>query len=96
VSVITAGAQVLSIGLLVGMGDAATKEAFEWVIGNTDAIWACGEVSRFMDDMSAFKVFTLKVYAISASFSSVSKINRVFITSLLLVLVHRMVGTNWM
>lgn len=69
-SVITAGAQVLSIGLLVGMGDAATKEAFEWVIGNTDAIWACGEVSRFMDDMSAFKVFTLKVYAISASFSS--------------------------
>jgi len=41
--------------LLVGMGDVATKEAFEWVIGNSDAIWACGEVSRFMDDMSAFK-----------------------------------------
>jgi len=56
VSVITAGAQMLSIGLLVGMGDVATKEAFEWVIGNSDAIWACGEVSRFMDDMSAFKV----------------------------------------
>jgi len=55
VSVITAGAQMLSIGLLVGMGDVATKEAFEWVIGNSDAIWACGEVSRFMDDMSAFK-----------------------------------------
>ncbi|OEL13007.1 Alpha-humulene synthase, partial [Dichanthelium oligosanthes] len=55
VSVITAGGQLLSIGLLVGMGDVATKEAFEWAIGNTDAIWACGEVSRFMDDMSAFK-----------------------------------------
>jgi hypothetical protein len=61
VSVITAGGQVLSIGLLlVGMGDdVATKEAFEWVIGNTDTIWACGQVSRFMDDMSAFKVFVL-------------------------------------
>ncbi|CAL5012615.1 unnamed protein product [Urochloa decumbens] len=55
VSVITAGGQVLSIGLLVGMGDIATKEAFEWIIGNADAVWACGEVSRFMDDMSAFK-----------------------------------------
>ncbi|CAO2168914.1 unnamed protein product [Urochloa humidicola] len=55
VSVITAGGQVLSIGLLVGMGDIATKEAFEWVIGNADAVWACGEESRFMDDMSAFK-----------------------------------------
>jgi hypothetical protein len=56
VSVITAGGQVLSIGLLVGMGDVATKEAFEWAIGKIDAIWACGEVPRFMDDMSAFKV----------------------------------------
>lgn len=55
VSVITGGAQVLSIGLLVGMGHEATREAFEWAIGDTDAIWACGEVSRFMDDMSAFK-----------------------------------------
>ncbi|CAO2201450.1 unnamed protein product [Urochloa humidicola] len=55
VSVITAGGQVLSIGLLVGMGDIATKEAFEWIIGSADAVWACGEVSRFMDDMSAFK-----------------------------------------
>ncbi|TVU47046.1 hypothetical protein EJB05_06624, partial [Eragrostis curvula] len=55
VSTITAGGQVLSVGLLVGMGDVATKEAFEWAIGNSDAIRACGEVSRFMDDMSAFK-----------------------------------------
>ncbi|KAF8701686.1 hypothetical protein HU200_033452 [Digitaria exilis] len=55
VSVITAGGQVLSIGLLVGMGGVATKEAFEWAMGNTDIIRACGEVSRFMDDMSAFK-----------------------------------------
>lgn len=60
VSVITGGAQVLSIGLLVGMGHEATREAFEWAIGDTDAIWACGEVSRFMDDMSAFKVMLIQ------------------------------------
>ncbi|GJN16165.1 hypothetical protein PR202_gb03125 [Eleusine coracana subsp. coracana] len=39
----------------MGMDDVATKEAFEWVIGSTDIIRACGEVSRFMDDMAAFK-----------------------------------------
>lgn len=50
---------MLSIGLLVGMGHEATKEAFEWATGDTDAIWACGQVSRFMDDMSAFKVFVV-------------------------------------
>nr|AJP67537.1 (E, E)-farnesol/(E)-nerolidol synthase [Phyllostachys edulis] len=55
VSVLSAGAQALSVGLLVGMGDLATKEALEWAIGSTDAVWACGEVARFMDDMSAFK-----------------------------------------
>jgi hypothetical protein len=38
------------------MGDVATKEAFEWAIGSTDAIRASGEVSRFMDDMADFKV----------------------------------------
>lgn len=56
VSVMSAGAQALSVGLLVGMGDLATKEALEWAIGTTDAVWACGEVARFMDDMAAFKV----------------------------------------
>ncbi|CAO2206800.1 unnamed protein product [Urochloa humidicola] len=37
------------------MGDEASKEAFEWAIGDTDTIWACGQVSRFMDDMAAYK-----------------------------------------
>ncbi|PAN49532.1 hypothetical protein PAHAL_9G467700 [Panicum hallii] len=55
VSTISAGAQVMCVGSLVGMGDVATKEAFERAIGNTDAIRASGEVSRFMDDMADFK-----------------------------------------
>jgi len=57
VSAISAGGQVMCVGSLVGMGDVATKEAFEWAIGHTDAIRASGEVSRFMDDMADFKVF---------------------------------------
>ncbi|CAL4931034.1 unnamed protein product [Urochloa decumbens] len=55
VSTISAGGQVMCVGLLVGMGDIATKEAFEWAFGSTDAIRACGEVTRFMDDMADFK-----------------------------------------
>ncbi|KAF8721050.1 hypothetical protein HU200_023464 [Digitaria exilis] len=55
VSTISAGGQVMCVGLLVGMGGVATKEAFEWAIGSTDAVRACGEVSRFMDDMADFK-----------------------------------------
>jgi hypothetical protein len=61
VSTISAGAQVMCVGLLVGMGDVATKEAFEWAIGNTNAIRASAEVSRFKDDMADFKVFCQKV-----------------------------------
>ena len=59
VSTISAGIQLLCGGLHVGMGDdVATKEVFEWVIGsNNDVIRACGEVTRFMDDMADFKVF---------------------------------------
>jgi hypothetical protein len=47
----------MCVGLLVGMGDVATKEA----IGNTNAIRASAEVSRFKDDMADFKVFCQKV-----------------------------------
>ncbi|CAN6325232.1 unnamed protein product [Urochloa humidicola] len=55
VSTISAGGQLVCVGLLVGMGDIATNEVFEWAIGSTDVIRACGEVSRFMDDMVDFK-----------------------------------------
>jgi hypothetical protein len=67
VSTISAGIQLLCVGLLVGMGDVATKEVFEWVIGsNNDVIRACAEVTRFMDDMADFKVF---IYIYTKSYS---------------------------
>ncbi|KAG0551080.1 hypothetical protein BDA96_01G393100 [Sorghum bicolor] len=56
VSTISAGIQLLCVGLLVGMGDVATKEVFEWVIGSdNDVIRACALMTRFMDDMADFK-----------------------------------------
>ncbi|XP_020151457.1 tau-cadinol synthase [Aegilops tauschii subsp. strangulata] len=54
-SIISAGTPMLFVGSLVGMGEEATKEAFEWAIGCTDAVKACGEVTRFMDDLASFK-----------------------------------------
>ncbi|CAO2143951.1 unnamed protein product [Urochloa humidicola] len=43
------------VALLVGMGDIANKEALEWAIGCTDAVKACGELTRYMNDISALK-----------------------------------------
>ncbi|KQJ81619.1 hypothetical protein BRADI_5g01823v3 [Brachypodium distachyon] len=60
-SVISAATPFLCIGLLVGMGEEATKEAFEWALGCTDAVKSCGEVTRFMDDMAAFKQGKVKM-----------------------------------
>ena len=62
VSVITSGSTTLSVGLLVGMIDEANNEAFEWAIGCTDVVLACGKVTRFMDDLAAFKVYTCVQY----------------------------------
>jgi hypothetical protein len=55
-SIISAGTPSLIIGSLVGMGDEATDEAFQWAIGYPDVVKACGEVIRFMDDLAASKV----------------------------------------
>ncbi|KAL6648162.1 hypothetical protein ACP70R_012386 [Stipagrostis hirtigluma subsp. patula] len=55
VSIITSGAPMICVALLVGMGEVATKEAFEWAIGCPDTFRAAGEVTRFVDDIAAFK-----------------------------------------
>uniref|UniRef100_J3LNQ9 Terpene synthase metal-binding domain-containing protein n=1 Tax=Oryza brachyantha TaxID=4533 RepID=J3LNQ9_ORYBR len=54
VSIISSGAPMLSVSL-VGTGDLVTKEALEWATGCTDAVKACGEITRFLDDLAAFK-----------------------------------------
>lgn len=54
-SLISSGIVMISVALLVGMGDEATKKAFEWAIGCTDAVEAGSVVARFMNDMTSFK-----------------------------------------
>ncbi|KAM3393486.1 hypothetical protein ACQJBY_014288 [Aegilops geniculata] len=54
-SVISTSTPTIVIASLIGMEDEATKEAFEWVIRCTDAVKACAEVARFMNDMTAFE-----------------------------------------
>ncbi|KAM3244660.1 hypothetical protein ACQJBY_056146 [Aegilops geniculata] len=53
-SVISTSVPAICVSLLVGMGDEVTKETFEWAISSTDVVRACGEVTRFMNDMAAF------------------------------------------
>ncbi|XP_044335523.1 tau-cadinol synthase-like [Triticum aestivum] len=55
VSSVCSGGPWICVGLLVGMGDAATKEALEWALGCTDAVRACAEVTRFMNDLASLK-----------------------------------------
>jgi hypothetical protein len=51
---------VLTLAALMAAGNEATKEAFEWASGVPDMVHACGEIGRFLNDISAFKV--LEVY----------------------------------
>ncbi|XP_044322471.1 tau-cadinol synthase isoform X1 [Triticum aestivum] len=55
VSSVCSGGPWVCVGLLVGMSDTATKEALEWALGCTDAVRACAEVTRFMNDLASFK-----------------------------------------
>jgi hypothetical protein len=56
VSSICSGAPWACVGLLIGMGDTVTKEELEWALGCMDAVRACAVVTRFMNDLAAFKV----------------------------------------
>ncbi|KAL5229016.1 hypothetical protein ABZP36_017281 [Zizania latifolia] len=52
VSLMTGGAIELSVCIILGMGDVATKEAFDWALACPDAGRAFAEVARFMDDLA--------------------------------------------
>lgn len=56
VSAMSAGGQISAVALLLGMGDEATTDAFEWAMRCTSAVKAFGEIARFMNDIASFKV----------------------------------------
>jgi hypothetical protein len=60
-SSMSAGAPVLTLAALMGVGKEATKETFEWASCVPDMVRACGEIARFLNDISAYKVLTQHV-----------------------------------
>nr|CAB3500741.1 unnamed protein product [Digitaria exilis] len=55
VSVMSSGFPTLAVVLLMGAGDLATKEAFDWAIDVPDVVSASGEVARFLNDIASYK-----------------------------------------
>ncbi|KAG2562229.1 hypothetical protein PVAP13_8KG252604 [Panicum virgatum] len=55
VSSMSSSIPVLALAALMAAGDEATNEAVEWASGIPDAVHACGEIGRLLNDISAFK-----------------------------------------
>ena len=56
IALLTVTCQLMSTTSFVGMGDVATKEAFDWVISDCKILKATFLVARFMNDIATHKV----------------------------------------
>lgn len=56
ISIMTSGLPMLTILTLMGYGDKATQEAFEWVSGLPEMVRAGSQVTRFLNDISSYKL----------------------------------------
>ena len=59
VSIVSSGLPMLTIITLMGYGDEATHEVFEWVSGIPEMVRAGSQVTRFLNDLSSYKVHLL-------------------------------------
>lgn len=55
-SIMTSGLPMLTILTLMGFGDEATPEAFEWVSSVPEMVRAGSQVTRFLNDLSSYKL----------------------------------------
>ena len=69
VSLVTTSYRMLACASFVGMGDVATKEAFEWVATFPDIVKASTMISRCLDDVVSAEVFTLLHFELALKFS---------------------------
>nr|WNV55398.1 beta-caryophyllene/alpha-humulene synthase [Artabotrys hexapetalus] len=53
---ISSGYPMLAVQALVGLGDVASKEAFEWVLGLPQIVRSTSTIARLMDDIQTNKV----------------------------------------
>ncbi|KAE9446391.1 hypothetical protein C3L33_21716, partial [Rhododendron williamsianum] len=57
---LSAGLRSLATASLVGMGEVATKEAFDWVISDPLIVEASGVIGRLMDDVVSHAVRSIE------------------------------------
>ena len=57
VALVSAGYIGLATTSLVGMGDIATKEAFDWLTSNPKIMSSSSLIARLMDDIKSHKVY---------------------------------------
>lgn len=55
VSSISSVVPMLCVAMMVGMGDEATKEVFDWALDIPDAALASGKIGRIMNDIASLK-----------------------------------------
>ncbi|CAL5002251.1 unnamed protein product [Urochloa decumbens] len=54
VSTVSIGSQIGATAVMVGMGDEATIDAFEWALRGASAVMSFGQIARFMNDIASF------------------------------------------
>ena len=52
----SSGFPTLVLVLLMGVGNVATKEAFDWAAAVPDVVSASGSVARFLNDIASYKL----------------------------------------
>lgn len=56
VSLISCGYAAVACAFYVGLGEDATKEAFEWVASFPEILKSCSIICRLMDDITSHEV----------------------------------------
>ncbi|WVZ59787.1 hypothetical protein U9M48_009886, partial [Paspalum notatum var. saurae] len=54
VSMISIGAKLGAAAALIGMGDEATRDAFDWALRGASAVMSFAQIARFMNDIASF------------------------------------------
>lgn len=56
VSTLSIGPRITVTAMLMGMGDEATRDAFEWALRGDTAVMTFGRITRFLNDIASFNV----------------------------------------
>ncbi|KAL5976097.1 hypothetical protein ACLOJK_020427 [Asimina triloba] len=63
-SIISSGYPMLAIQALVGLGDVASKEAFQWLLSLPQIVRSTSTIARLMDDIQTNKVSSRYTYGL--------------------------------